>query len=404
MDKPKEDILMKIGILTFHAASNFGANLQAYSSFLIYSKLGHTPKIINYIRPGDLNYINTVNARQYYAHKEFCREYLPLTAEIYSPEQLSQAIEEEGFDLISIGADAVWRAPKDDNDLVFFADWMFKKKVHPPVVAMSAAHMGCGFKNIPHNLSVRLKDCLEKFSFIAVRDEWTRKKINDDIFASDFVKNINPDPVIWLSDFVNNNDFPLYAELIARPYYLMTLPVRCDSDNRYKKWFAKFKSYVNNAGFSLVELPLPEGISGLNFDYTIKYPINPIHWFCYIKHARAFCGLRFHAIMSAISSNTPFFSIDSYGNSSLLMRIIRKAGLYKIGRALDNNSKIRNLLMNSGFENFRISGSITSISPHRVFEMLESFDRNKLLIFRNSLRVTYMRNLDSMFKSLAYEN
>lgn len=39
---------MKIGILTFHAAHNYGAMLQAYATQTVLEKLGHEPEFINY--------------------------------------------------------------------------------------------------------------------------------------------------------------------------------------------------------------------------------------------------------------------------------------------------------------------------------------------------------------------
>lgn len=395
---------MKIGILTFHAACNFGANLQAYASACIYQRLGHQPKIINYIRPGDINYINSVNAKQFKAHHDFALQYLPLTRQISSTEELLQVVKEEKFELISIGADAVWRTPNNEKDLVFFGYPIFKESKFPHVVAMSAAHMGQGFSNLSSNLRNQLKNCLEKYSYISVRDEWTRKKINEDIFGHDYVKIINPDPVIWLNDFIGNEHFSLDEELKSRPYYLMSLPIRCDSSHKIKKWFREFKHLVNSAGFSLVELPLPEGISGLDFDYIIKYPINPIHWFCYINQAHAFCGLRFHAIMACISSGTPFFSIDSYGNSSKLLRIIKMIGMYQYTLRFDKMSKIRNLLHNSDFEKYRVQGDITQIPAKRVFDMLEKFDRQRLISFRDSMRQLYTNNINQMFNTLKHED
>ncbi len=395
---------MKIGILTFHAASNFGANLQAYSSVCIYRRLGHQVKVINYLRSGDFNYINTVNAKQFQEHSSFVEESLPITREVTTPEELLQVVKYEKFDLISIGADAVWRLPNDENKLIFFADWLLNEPDHPFVVAMSAAHMGQGFKSLPETLKKRIKDDLEKFSFISVRDEWTRKKINEDIIKRNFVKYINPDPVIWLSDFTSELKTPNDSKFLERPYYLMSLPVRCDGNSKMREWFTTFKYLVNKAGYNLVELPLPEGISGLDFDYTIKYPINPLHWFTYIGRARAFCGLRFHAIVSSISSGTPFFSIDSYGNQSLFPRVARYLGWYRVGRAFDDKSKIRNLLLGSGFEKYRVSGSIIQISPYKVFDMLEHFDKAKLLAFRKSLRYIYTSTMDLMFESLNNEN
>ena len=46
---------MKIGILTFHSAYNFGAVLQCYALFSTLTELGHNVEVIDY-RP---NYLAT---------------------------------------------------------------------------------------------------------------------------------------------------------------------------------------------------------------------------------------------------------------------------------------------------------------------------------------------------------
>ena len=51
---------MKIGILTYHFVSNFGANIQTLSTFEYFRNVGHDPVIINWI-PTDLEqYYNNV--------------------------------------------------------------------------------------------------------------------------------------------------------------------------------------------------------------------------------------------------------------------------------------------------------------------------------------------------------
>jgi len=43
---------MKIGILTYHFVYNFGANLQALSTFFYFKNRGYEVKVINW-QPGD---------------------------------------------------------------------------------------------------------------------------------------------------------------------------------------------------------------------------------------------------------------------------------------------------------------------------------------------------------------
>ena len=144
----------------------------------------------------------------------------------------------------------------------------------------------------------------------------------------------------------------------ADKFILLTLP---KNNYRLKHWLSTFKKYANNKGFLVGELPLPEGVSGLDFDFSVPYPIDPIQWYLWLKNANGFIGLRFHAIVSCITSGTPFYSIDSYGSCALYVRILNKLGFYRLGGAFDRNSKIYNLLKDTTFQKNRIHGNIANI-------------------------------------------
>ena len=117
---------MKIGILTFHRPANFGANLQAYSTMCYLSSLGHEVRVIDYVRQADFEYKHKVDIKQYEAHKLFVEARLSLTEQATSGEDLCRIVKQEAFDAILIGADAVWRSPKDNN--IYFAEWLFENE------------------------------------------------------------------------------------------------------------------------------------------------------------------------------------------------------------------------------------------------------------------------------------
>ena len=214
---------MKIGILTFHRPANFGANLQAYSSMCYLSSLGHEVKVIDYVRQTDFDYKNKVDIRQYEAHKHFVEVRLSLTKQITTDEDLCRIVKEEAFDAIVIGADAVWRSPKDNN--VYFAEWLFKNKdiKDVAVASISPTHMGNGYCNISDDKRKAIHECLSKFKYITVRDAWTKEVVNRDIFIGDsFVRNINPDPVFTLYRFINDEQWNNCGQK-SKGYYLMSL-------------------------------------------------------------------------------------------------------------------------------------------------------------------------------------
>lgn len=392
---------MKIGILTFHRPSNFGANLQTFSSYRYLTSLGHSVKVIDYVRDTDDNYSKTVCEEQVKAHTVFINKNISLTPEVRTSKDLQELVCLEKFDLIIIGADAVWR--KADN-FIFFADWLFRdvRIKDIPVASLSAAHMGNGFSMLsPCDLEY-IKGCLEKFHYISVRDSWTQYVVNRDIFAgNNVVKIINPDPVFLLDEFVDQKWDS--KGLIPYKYVLLSLPQDwCAGKFGYfrKRWFSRFKKLYNSKGFKVVELPIPEGKSGLDFDLSLSYPIDPIQWYLYIKNAYAFCGLRFHAIVSCLSSGTPFFSIDTYGNASRFKWLLTLLGCHKLSLKGDFNSKINNLLLGSGFDEYRVDVYIENISPKYIYKKIKNTSREDILRYRDSMATLFKNNVSNLLKSI----
>lgn len=373
---------MTIGILTFHLPTNFGANLQAFASSRFFASKGHTVYVLNYARPEDLNNVRKTGDVQKKAHQDFVEKRLPLTRKVTSPEELRSLAKELGIELLVIGADAVWRQPKDDS--VFFGQWIFDdpELKDIPVVAMSPAHMGDGFKKLDEEKREALAKCLRKFKYITVRDEWTRYVINRDLFDwTPFVERINPDPVFTLS--LDETDEWISEGQKPKGYVAVTLPKDWAFNRRTRIqraiWFFRLKRQVHRRGLQLVELPLPEGKSGLKFDYTLPYPIDPIQWFLWLKNAKYFIGLRFHAVVSCCANGTPFFSFDSY-----------------TGKRQPERSKIYNLLRGSSFETFR-SDEITNISPRKLMSKLDNVKPEDVLTFRESKKHLFETNMKQMF-------
>ena len=393
---------MKIGVLTFHRPCNFGANLQAYSTFRYLSSLGHDVKVIDYIREVDTAYHNKVKENQFEAHQEFVQTHLPLTRKVTSDVELQELVSSEKFHLIVIGSDAVWRELKDKDQYTFFAKWLFDNPIISgiPVVSLSAAHMGNSFASFSNEQIKEIRACLDKFAYITTRDEYTRSIINGRIYGGEErVDSVNPDPVFNLSRYVDNEKW-LNHDLNSKQYYLMTLPKNWAQNGITGKlrrlWFSLFSRIVHKNGYKTVELPTPEGVSGLKFDLTLQYPIDPIQWFLWIKNAKAFCGIRFHSIVSSISCGTPFFSLDTYGGASLKYFLLTRLGLYDYAFKEDTKSKIYRLLKGSSFEHNRISSYLENISPRRLFVLLDYTNENEILKFRDSQIKKFDANLKRM--------
>lgn len=392
---------MKIGILTYHSPFNFGANLQAYTSKCLYESLGHKVFIINYVSGIPSSSVEAIDIKAQ-GHISFVKEFLCDTPQLHTGDEVLAFVRETGIELIVIGADAVWNKKDVARLMVFCGKWLFESDLADKVqiVSMSPAFMGTTYKDLPSNTKDSFAQCLKKFTYLTVRDKWTKDRINKDIFCNDFVKNVNPDPVVLLSDYLKDHKIQYPSGIVEKNYVVMSLPPYWGfgaNKDRHIKWFSSFKKIVHDNHFKLVELPLPEGASGMAFDYTVPYPIDPRDWFSWIRGAKGFCGLRFHAVVSCIACGVPFYSVDVYGNDSRLLSVLNRLGLYQLTGRFDKNSKIHNLLSGSSFEKNRVHGSIDSVPPRVLFSKLMQISPKDIIIFRDKLRSQYTYHLEQMF-------
>ncbi len=378
---------MKIGILTYHTPSNFGANLQAYCSSKYFESLGHTAKIINYTVNKAATDKNLTEQEK--AHRHFSQEVLNVTRPVSSGEEVYDVVKEEQFDVIAVGSDAIWSKGNKNRLEVFYCKWLWGTDLEDKVrvIALSPAFMGNDYHDLTVEQRENFKLGLMKFHSINTRDEWTRTAINRDIIGSDYIKEINPDPVFLLNELCDVEWDKRDSNLDAKGYYIISLP------NNYfqqlgwvkRKWLSALKREINQRGYKMVELPIPEGYSGFDdFDYVVKYPIDPLQWYLWIKNAKGFIGLRFHAVVSSISAGNPFYSLDAYPHLKWWQRTLNILGYHKKDRAWGYTSKIRNVIEGSGLETYRMNGAqVYVLNPRKIINMMETVTMEQILAFRD---------------------
>lgn len=111
---------MKIGIMTFHWATNYGAVLQAYALQTFLSAREHDAQIVDYrVESPQLWYRKWLSktlrdclwkwelAYKKYLFKDFCKEYLICTPEIFHTIE-DMGIISNRFDVLIAGSDQVW--------------------------------------------------------------------------------------------------------------------------------------------------------------------------------------------------------------------------------------------------------------------------------------------------------
>jgi hypothetical protein len=386
---------MKIGLFTYFAGCNFGENLQVYTSQQFFRSIGHEVWVINYRKDSIPYHYERYPIEQAVAHKSFVEKRLNLTKLLSQNDVLDYIIENE-FDVVAFGADAIWNKRIREDLFVFTAQWLngFNQKSDLKVICISPAFMGNTYSELSNEEKDSFKKGLENFTYINVRDCWTRDVVNREIMGSDYIKILNPDPVFLLNDFCVDK---WETSITKGSYYIVTLPCGITGWERYmiKKWLRVLREKLHQDGLILVELPLPEGVSGFEeFDITVPYPIDPLQWFLWLKNAKAFIGLRFHAVVSCISAGTPFFSLDVYGHIPRWLSYLNRVGVHRWDRKLNTGSKIRNLLEGSGLEDYRINGALPiGLSPNKIVKMFDNFDMKSLIVFRDKNKALFKEHM-----------
>lgn len=226
---------MKIGILTFHRAYNYGSMLQAYALQHVLNQSGYDNEIIDFALKkqstiyGKLpwqskNIIAVVIKWIYYSRytkalkiknelfESFVKGYMTLSDTSYHNNCELKNLQ---YDIIITGSDQIWNTDCFEFDWAYYCDFPFKG-----VRLSYAASMGPGkSKSIDRN-SERIKESLSKYKKILVREEGTRLNIKQLGIESEVVL----DPTLLL----NKNEWTKLAgerPIVSGEYILFYSPL-----------------------------------------------------------------------------------------------------------------------------------------------------------------------------------
>lgn len=196
---------MKIGILTFQFAHNYGALLQAYALKCYLDQLGHNSVVINYIpdklrkeysmNPFDYSrnfkVVLSLTVRNYRRRKQnrlfiqFQRNELGLGQEILTGDQLITAL--NACDIVSVGSDQVWNTGITGEIKSYFLE----KDVNVKKLSYAASF---GTDEISEFQKNAVNECLPLFSKVSVRELQAQRLLKRNGIQSELVC----DPVFLL--------------------------------------------------------------------------------------------------------------------------------------------------------------------------------------------------------------
>ena len=257
--------MKKVGILAYHSACNYGANLQILSTLGYLRKCGYVPFVINYEAKDFNEYYKRVTPKYIYeAYSEFRKQYMPLTCYCSSEKEIADVINELGIDAVIIGSDAVaqhhsllerlyfptkkiFTIVETTSDRVFpnpfwgtFYSFLDKKI---SMFIMSASSQDSNYRLFLPSEKKNMRGCLDLFSYVSVRDTWT-KEMYEVITNGKLSPRVTPDPVFAFN--FNCDDL-----IPSKKYILDNLGTICE-DIRINENISYFNFNDENKEFDMV--------------------------------------------------------------------------------------------------------------------------------------------------------
>lgn len=392
-----------IGLLTYHWVSNYGANLQTFSTYSFLKKNGFNPIILNWIPQRTKEYyLSACPKEQYECHRAFINERCQLTEEFSNPTQVSEIIKKNNIEGVIIGSDSLFNLEKDKYS------WLQRKTIYATEDHIYPnPFWGYMFENVPHvGLSISSQNSdyylykeykeeigrsLNAFKLITVRDTWTKGLVSY-FTDGNIVPDITPDPVFAFNK--NVQDLPSRNSILEK-YHLPEKYVLL-SFNRGKrfrmsqKWLYELKTLFNDTGMSCVSLPRATGSQELQMDVNLEMPLPPLDWYSIIRYSSGYIGVLMHPIVICIHNAVPFYSFDHYGVGPYLF--VNK-----------KSSKTYNIISDAGLLDNYLNQMATPVCPSakKVFESLMRFPKEQCASFAEKQQKSCLDNMNELMNKLS---
>lgn len=362
----------KVGTITFHAAHNYGSNLQALALQKAIEKLGCDCEIINFrterqkdqyaplTKRRGLKYIikNAYFLLNYKARKakydkfeEFIEKYLVKSqAEYSSLDELKENT--PVYDYYISGSDQIWNTVPLDADDAYFLP--FVKSGKRIAYAPSFGQRGTvERKNV-------IVGHLQKYDTISVREKYAQKLVYE---MTGKEAPIMPDPTL----------------LIEKEEWEKIIPSRI-IDGDYIFFYTLFatKEMISIAKHISKEMNIPVVISNVSNQYEIfsgfeKYcESGPLQFLSLIKYAKFVCTTSFHGTVFSIILQKPFCAIDGMSDKRI-STLLETFGLTERSVTKENIDK----MIENAFE----------IDFNRVEENLQKQKENGVKFLKTALDI-----------------
>lgn len=336
--------MKKIGIMTFHAAHNYGSVLQAYATQTVFDRLGFDNEIINYrlknqkefynnlYSPhfGKKDFVNRVmkigehKKRKLRSQKfeEFINHSLRLTEKEYNTLPELQA---ESFDysVLVSGSDQVWnkncvaefKNEPDESILGYFLDFGGD--------SVKRISYSSSFAGRDWNYISRYKDYLERYSSISVRESSSAEMLSEKL-NREVVNTLDPTLVLSGREWMIDGTYDIKEKYV----FVYTL----SKYHAANELIVAAKSLADRHGMKVVCVAPFSRIKVKGVESA--QDCGPLDFLSYIKSAELVVTNSFHGTAFSVNFNIPFYTIQPKNekrktvllrNLGLESRIVEKA-------------------------------------------------------------------------------
>ena len=295
---------MKIGIITFHRASNYGAVLQCYALTQFLSKKGYQVEVVDYrshsiestyklvLFDSFRNFISSL-IHILYRYKsnanfrKFINSFLPISKRSYYA-----ASEIKGYDILIIGSDQVWNKRITKGfDNVYWGEIPYGK-----AIISYAASMGTEVVYLEED-KIKIQNYLRNFDSISVREQSLHNFIGT--LTNKPIK-IVLDPAFLLSknDYMDISCNPSITKYVL--YYQMEY-------NRDAK--KRVCEIANQLGCQVVVLGGKKEKYPLKYKYLDSSNVSVPEFLGYINNAECVMASTFHGVVFSLIFNKDFYFI-----------------------------------------------------------------------------------------------
>lgn len=293
---------MKIGILTFHCAYNYGAVLQTYALQEYLRQAGHEVSIINY-RP---NYLASLkpqitlkqlitrhplklwwNLKTFPKKRKFFKTFSEFETHYINIQSIST---ENQYDYIIIGSDQVWNKLYNGNDMIWYGN--INKYYPKSKIITYAASAGNATDN---NIQPKtIYPYISKLSAISVREECLQQKLLNEA-------NIHSEVVLDPTLLISPSIWERWKGPVIKGDYILVYQAREDI-NVIR--IAKNLAYTNKCQVITIDFYPSSQSKGCK-----HYIASPIEFVRLIKYAKCVVTTSFHGTAFSIICQTPFYTI-----------------------------------------------------------------------------------------------